>query len=191
MVEDNFSPGTEHRFTGLYRPVGIDNPRAERCGAHCDVVGYDLDLERGVPLTFLVRFDDGFETHVFPEEIDDVSTFPIAPPRTPARESSADVELLKTEQARYLREEILASRVERYRSLLWDDRFDGTPNSNHREGEEGALRAFADESGFWVPDGRETEAAALAALEEAHPDSEDVARFAETLRAGLEWEGRG
>lgn len=191
MVDDSPSPDTEHRFTGLYRPVGMDNPQAERCGVHCDVVGYDLDLERDVLLTFLVRFDDGFETRVFPEEIDDDPTFSPAPPRTLARESSVDVEILKTEQARYLRAEILAARVERYRSLLWGDRFDGTPNSDHRKGEEDALRAFAGAAGFWVPDGRETEAAALTALEEAHPESEDAARFAEALRAGLEWEGRG
>jgi hypothetical protein len=32
------------------------------------VVGYDLDLERDPALTFRVRFPDGFEMHVLPEE---------------------------------------------------------------------------------------------------------------------------
>lgn len=134
-------------------------------------------------------FADALETYVFPEEVDEPD--PACPPGPrlvadvpPVAESTGD----RDKQAGYLREKILAARVAHYRSLLWGDRFDGSPNFDTRDGEERALRAFAKEFGFEVPDPEKTREAALSRMEQLHPNSEDVREFVQTLRAGLEWD---
>lgn len=184
-VGDAPSDNTEYRFTGLLRPVGPDHALQDRHGAPCDVVGYDLDLDRDAPLAFRIRFADGLETYVLPEEVDE----PLDPacPLDPRLAADAPPGG-RDEQAGYLREKILTARVEHYRSLLWGDRFDGSPNFDTRDGEERALCAFAREFGFEVPDPETTREEALSRMEQLHPESEDVREFVEALRAGLEWD---
>jgi hypothetical protein len=62
---------TSYVLTNVYRPVGLGHPHLDRYGQPCRAVGYDLDPERDPALTFRVRFPDGFEMHVLPEEVDD------------------------------------------------------------------------------------------------------------------------
>ena len=164
----------------------------DRRGHACAFVGYDLDLDRDAPLTFLVRFADGFETHVFPEEVDDHAPYRAENPTVP--EAPLDGEVPGAErfkQARQLRERIVAARVARHEALLFGDRFDGTPNSDHRAGEEAAFRSYAGVFGFEVPTHEETQTSALQRLERLYPESRDVAAFVSALRAGESWEGRG
>ncbi len=65
-----------YRFTGFYRPAGMaylrqDDDQVRYLDSHCNVVGYDLDLERDHVLVFRVKFpDDGHELWALPEEID-------------------------------------------------------------------------------------------------------------------------
>lgn len=61
---------TEYTLGNTYRPVHPDRPINDHVGESYVVVGYDLDLERDTALTFRIRFEDGHELHVYPEEID-------------------------------------------------------------------------------------------------------------------------
>lgn len=61
---------TEYMFGQTYRPARPDRPLNDHLGRGYEIVGYDLDLERDPALTFRIRFSDGHELHVFPEEID-------------------------------------------------------------------------------------------------------------------------
>ena len=61
---------TEYLFGATYRPPRPDHPVNDHVGQAYDLVGYDLDLEREPALTFRIRFADGHEVHVYPEEID-------------------------------------------------------------------------------------------------------------------------
>jgi hypothetical protein len=71
-LQENLKRGaTSYVLTNQYRPVGLGHPHLDRRGQPCRVVGYDLDLERDPALAFRVRFPDGFEMHVLPEEVDD------------------------------------------------------------------------------------------------------------------------
>ena len=183
---------TEYRFTGVFLPVGRGHVHSDRRGHACAVVGYDLDLDRDAPLTFLVRFADGLETHVFPEEVDDHAPYRAENPTVP--EAPHDGEIPGAEryrQARQLRERIIAARVASHREVLFGDKFDGTPNSDHRAGEEAALRSYADAFGFKVPSEAEALEISLARLEDENPESDIIAEFARAMRAGESWEGRG
>lgn len=184
---------TEYRFTGLFRPVGPDHVLAARAGHACAVVGYDLDLERGVALTFSIRLADGLETHVFPEEVDDHAPYRKDDPTVPpAPKYDADVPgAERFRQVRQLRQSIIAARLAHHEALLFGDRFDGTPNSDYHAGEEAALRAYAEAFGFAVPSEEEVLEISLARLEEENPESDIVAEFARAIRAGEDWEGRG
>lgn len=191
-VETNPLRPTEYRFTGVFRPVGRYHILADRRDHACAVVGYDLDLDRDAPLTFLVRFADGFETHVLPEEVDDHAPYRKHDPTVPPAPEHDDVPgAERYRQVRQLRERIVSARVARHEALLFGDRFDGAPNSDHYRGEEAALRAYADAFGFEVPPEEEVLEAALARLEEENPESDIVASFARAARAGEDWEGKG
>lgn len=110
-----------------------------------------------------------------------------APPQDTPRGPVA----IAAEQAGYLRAGVVEARLENYRSQLWGDRFDGTPNFDTWDGEENALRAFASRFGFGVPDEQETREAALQNLEAANPESDIVASFAGAIRSGDGWEYKG
>ena len=181
---------TEYRFTGIFRPAGPDHPLADRRGHPCEVVGYDLNLDRDVPLTFLISFSDGLETHVLPEEVDDGRGKPGSRPH----DTNVPAHLRGGYYQRsheYLSKEVVATRLTQYEALVFGDRFDGTPNSDHHRGEEAALRAYADLFGLQVPDPGQTQEAALTRLGAKYPASPDVADFQKALSAGQDWEGRG
>lgn len=183
-------PNTEYRFTGAFNPAGLDHPLADRRGQSCGVIGYDLNLDRDVPLTFLIRLSGGLETHVLPEEIDDGRGKPGSRPH----DANVPVHLrggYYQRSYKYLRDEVVEIRHLRYRALIFGDRFDGTPNSDHYKGEEAALRIFATTFGIMVPDEATTKEAALSRLKERYPDNASVDDFVRTLESGEEWEGRG
>lgn len=191
-VTNNPLRSTEFRFTGVFLPDGARHPLADRRGHACAVVGYDLDLERDAPLTFLVRFADGFEAHVFPEQVDDNAPYRGQNPTVPPAPRDGEIPgAERYKQVRRLRERIIAARVARHAALLFGDKFDGTPNSDHRAGEEAALRSYAETFGFEVPSEEEVLEISLARLEDADPESYIIAEFARALRAGEDWEGRG
>ncbi len=124
-VETNPLRPTEYRFTGVFRPVGRDHILADRRDHACAVVGYDLNLDRDVPLTFLVRFADDFESHVFPEEVDDHAPYRKHDPTVPPAPRDGDVPgAERFRQARELREGIVHARFAWHEATL----FDGTPN---------------------------------------------------------------
>ncbi len=183
---------TEYRFTGVFLPVGRDHVLADRRGHACAVVGYDLDLDRDAPLTFLARFADGFESHVFPEEVDDHAPYrKDNPPVPPAPQDGEVPGAERFRQVRELGDRIVSARFARHQAMLFGDRFDGTPNSDHYRGEEAALRGYAEAFGFEVPSEAEAQERAIARLEDEHPESDTIADFVRALRAGEGWEGRG
>lgn len=183
---------TVYRFTGVFMPVGRDHLLFERRGHACAVVGYDLDLERDAPLTFLVRFAEGLETHVFPEEVDDHAPYRAENPTAPPAPEGRDIPgAERFRQVRRLRQRIIAARVARHEALLFGDRFDGTPNSDYRAGEEAALRSYAEAFDFEVPSEAEVLEVSLACLEEENPESDIIAEFVRATRDGRDWEARG
>ena len=187
---------TEYRFTDVFLPVGRDHVPdtpggcvTDRRGHACAVVGYDLDQERDAPLTFLVRFADGFECHVLPEEVDDHAPYrgddPTVPP---ASEHGGVPGGERFRQVRHLRDRIIEARTAHHDALLFGDRFSGDPNFDHHDGAEAALRSYAAAFNLEVPGQDETQREALRRLERAHPDSRAVSAFVSTVRAneGLE-----
>ena len=178
-VENNPLRTTEYRFTGVLTPPGRDHLLADRRGHACAVVGYDLDLDRDAPLTFLVRFADGFETHVLPEEVDDHAPYRNHDPTVPPAPEHDDVPgAERYRQARKLREGIF------HASFAWHEAtlFDGTPNPEYHAGAEDALRAYAEVFGLEVPGEDETEEQVLQRIESAYPENSDVAAYIAAAR---------
>lgn len=181
---------TEYRFTGTFNPGGLDHPLLDRRGESCEVVGYDLNLDRHVPLTFLIRFMDGLETHALPGHVDGDRGKPGFWPH----DTSLPTHLrggYYERSYKYLRAAVIESRILQYRQLIFGDRFDGTPNSDHYKGREAALRIFAEALGMKVPDEAATQRAALTHLRGAYSSVPTVQDFIQTLQAGEEWEGKG
>lgn len=179
-VENNPLRSTEYRFTGVLTPPGRDHALAGRRGHACAVVGYDLDLDRDAPLTFLVRFADDFETHVLPEEVDDHAPYRKHDPTVPLAPEHGDVPgAERYRQARELREGIVCARFAWHEATL----FDGNSNPEHHAGAEDALRAYAETFGLEVPGEDETQERAFQMLERAYPDTRDAAAYISAARA--------
>ncbi|QIN81081.1 hypothetical protein GBA65_21835 (plasmid) [Rubrobacter marinus] len=188
-VENNPLRPTEYHFTGVFRPVGKDHVLADRRGHACAVVGYDLDLDRDVPLTFLVRFADDFESHVFPEEVDDHAPYRKHDPTVPPAPRDGDVPgAERFRQARELREGIVHARFAWHEATLSD----GTPSPERHAGAEEALCAYAEAFGLEIPGEEDTQERALQRLARAYPENSDVAAYVvAAARAASGREGQG
>ncbi|MGF1473157.1 MAG: hypothetical protein ACFB50_15645 [Rubrobacteraceae bacterium] len=181
---------TEYRFTGTFSPTGLSHPLLGRHGESCEVIGYDLNLDRRVPLTFLIRLTDGLETHVLPTHVDDDP----GKPGSWSHDTDLPAHLRGGYYQRsymYLRAIVIESRILQYRELIFGDRFDGTPSSDHYKGREDAFRTFAKAFGLKMPDEAATQRAALSHLKGEYPSLPAVEDFIQTVESGEQWEGRG